>query len=221
MTLRSPLSAARFCTCTASLLALLSLPIPPAHAAPDAADGAAAAAVQTLPAIPGVSAAALEKLRAKAVSGRFEETKVVPGFPKPMTSSGVFSLKDGALRWETKEPFPSVMTISPEGIRFEADGLAPAGAAGGSSPAAAKVSALLSGVLSGDFSALAALFELSGREGPEGVEVSAVPKDPALSAMIAKIELWGRETVERVVVTGAAAGGDRTEMRFFDVKAER
>lgn len=201
---------------SAAALALHSAAPAYAAKAPPAAPSRAEA--QALPSIPGISAEALEKLRAQSVSGRFEEVKTVPGFPKPLVSSGIFSLRGGVLRWETQAPFASVMTISPAGIRFEAEGFE---SAPNASPASSRVSALLAGILCGNFSVLSELFELSGAEGPEGVIITAAPKDAQLAALISKIELRGRDVIERVDIAGAAAGGDRTVMRFSDVKAER
>ena len=98
--------------------AALMLVIPAAGAAEIDAGGALPS-YEELPA-QAPDEALLKPLAAKSLKGRFEERRTLPGFPKPMVTTGVFELTGKILRWEAEKPFPSVMTAGPDGVVMEA-----------------------------------------------------------------------------------------------------
>lgn len=154
--------------------------------------------------------AALEALEANAVSGRFREEKAVAGFPKPMVSEGVFSLADGTLHWDAETPFPSKMTISAQGIVFEAGGSTTSAAVGGGA------AEILSSFLSGRIDRIKARFDVrAGFEGDRLV-VTAVPKDEAMRAAVSSVTIRARGDIESAVIESAA--GDVSTILFSNVR---
>lgn len=209
--LRSGLSAALCAALAAGAPAALAQT--PAEGVPAAAAAAAAA--------PGLSAAdeaLLAPLAARKVSGRFTETRTVTGFPKPLVTTGRFALEGDRLVWEALEPFPSVMTITPEGVFIEAAGDTQALTAA-EIPAVGRACALLTGVMGGRFAALADLFDLRVKGEAGRIAIAAEPRSPELRAVMTKIEASATDRLERLVMTGAA--GDVTAVDFTDVRVER
>ncbi|WP_443744557.1 outer membrane lipoprotein carrier protein LolA [Sutterella sp.] len=197
-----------------------------AHSSACASDAPPAAAeVATLPAfdaMPTGSSEELQKLLAPLaaahVSGGFEERRTVPGFPKPMVTTGVFEVTGQRLLWRAEKPFPSVMTVGPEGVVIESGGekqmLASADV-----PAAGRIAELLTGVLSGRFDALTALFDVRARRSGDGVCAAAKPRAAELAQYVGEIRAAGRTHVERIELLSPQ--GDRTEILFSGVSARR
>lgn len=200
---------------TASLVLIAS--IHPAACAADGSEPAQFPAFETLPAqLP--DEALLKRLAAKSVKGRFEERRTVPGFPKPMVTTGVFEMKGDRLRWEAEKPFPSVMTASPEGVVMEAAGEKQVLSAA-DVPAAGRISVLLSSVLSGNFSALNEMFDVRAQSLPDGgVRMAARPKSRELGQALEEVRAEGRDFVERIEVISKQG---RTEILFSDVAKGR
>ena len=111
--------------------------------------------------------ALLKPLAAKSLKGRFEERRSLPGFPKPMVTTGVFELTGKIFRWEAEKPFSSVMTAGPDGVVMEAAGERQVLSAA-DIPAVGRVSELLSGVFSGNFAALKEAFDLRAEKLADG-----------------------------------------------------
>lgn len=154
--------------------------------------------------------ATLEALQTDAVSGRFHEEKAVAGFPKPMVSEGVFSLAEGTLRWNAETLFPSKMTISAQGIVFEAGGSTTSAAVGGGA------AEILSSFLSGRIDRIQARFDVrAGFEGDRLV-ITAVPKDDAMRAAVSSVTIRARGDIESAVIESAA--GDVTTISFTNVR---
>ena len=153
--------------------------------------------------------ALLKPLAAKSLKGRFEERRALPGFPKPMVTTGVFELTGKILRWEAEKPFSSVMTAGPDGVVMEAAGERQVLSAA-DIPAVGRVSELLSGVFSGNFAALTEAFDLRAEKLADGsVRIAA--------KVLGEVRAKGRSFVERIEVVSAQG---RTEILFSDVRVE-
>lgn len=200
----------------------------PAPAAADAADSAHTAAETTaagLPAFDAMPAATPESLQkllaplaATRLSGRFEERRTVPGFPKPMVTTGVFEVAGEALLWRAEKPFASLMTVGPDGVVIESAGEKQV-LASANVPAAGRIAELLTGVLSGRFDALTALFDVRARRSGDVVAAAAKPRAPELAPYVGEIRAQGRKHVERIELLSPQ--GDRTEITFSGVTAGR
>ena len=196
---------------------LLCLPLTnPVSAAP-------AGAVTAEADLPAVSAGKLSEilkpLEAKALSGRFEERKTIPGFPKPMVTTGRFSLEGSTLVWEAENPFPSKMTISPEGVVTEAAGEKQVLSAA-DIPAVGRVSELLTGVLAGRFEALSDLFEIRAAKAGDGkVTISAKPRPKELAGFMSEVRATGVTYFEEIHLRSPR--GEDTQITFTDVVSQR
>ena len=201
--------------CTAVLAAgLFSLSAPAAAAQASAPTAAAAPST-------GLSAKAqalLAPLAAKRVEGKFEESRTVPGFPKPMVTQGVFTLEGERLVWEAQKPFPSLMTVNPEGVFIEAAGEKQALTAA-EIPAVGRICTLLTSVMGGRFDALAELFDVKVTPEAGKVFIQAQPKSPELAQAMKLIEAEAGAHLEKLVMTGPQ--GDIATIRFTEVKVER
>ena len=93
----------------------------PATGAAEVDAGSALPSYEELPA-QAPDEALLKPLAAKSLKGRFEERRTLPGFPKPMVTTGVFELTGKTLRWEAEKPFPAIMIAGPDGVVMEAAG---------------------------------------------------------------------------------------------------
>ena len=222
------LSRHLFRACTALALAA-ALPFaahtPAASAASAALPAAAETSLAELPAfdaMPAGSAEELQKLLAPLaaahLSGGFEERRAVPGFPKPMVTTGVFEVAGDRLIWRAEKPFPSVMTVGPEGVVIDSGGEKQVLAAA-DVPAAGRIAELLTGVLSGRFDALSALFDVRARRSGDDVCAAAKPRSAELAQYVGEIRAAGRTHVERIELFSPQ--GERTEITFSGVTAGR
>lgn len=196
-------------------------PVFAASAIPTAAE----TAVVVLPAFDAMPASSSETLHkllaplaAARLSGGFEERRTVPGFPKPMVTTGVFEVAGDRLLWRAEKPFPSVMTVGPDGVEIDSAGGKQVLAAA-DVPAAGRIAELLTGVLSGRFDALTALFDVRARRSDDGVFAAARPRAAELAQYVGEIRAAGRTHVERIELLSPQ--GDRTEITFSGVTTER
>lgn len=189
---------------------------------PPAAAETSAAELPAFDAMPEGSPEELQKLlaplAAARLSGGFEERRTVPGFPKPMVTTGVFEVTGDRLLWRAEKPFPSVMTVGPDGVVIDSGGEKQVLAAA-DVPAAGRIAELLTGVLSGRFDALTALFDVRARRSGDGVCAAAKPRAAELAQYVGEIRAAGRTHVERIDLLSPQ--GDRTEITFSGVTARR
>lgn len=186
----------------------------PATGATEVDAGSALPSYEELPA-QAPDKALLKPLAAKSLKGRFEERRTLPGFPKPMVTTGVFELTGKTLRWEAEKPFPSIMIAGPDGVLMEAAGERQVLSAA-DIPAVGRASELLSGVFSGNFAALKEAFDLRAEKLADGsVRIAARPKSPELAKVLGEVRAKGRSFVERIEVVSAQG---RAEILFSDVR---
>lgn len=160
----------------------------------------------------------LDALRVSALEGNFREEKTIAGFPKPMVSTGRFSLTAQKLVWDVTDPFPSTMTIDSTGIHYASDDQR--GFETNAGPQNNEAAKILTGLLSGQAEALEAFFVLKATKTRTGsITIEATPKNEMLSQFVAKAVLTGRTHVETVRIEGKS--GETTLILFSDVKATK
>lgn len=175
-------------------------------------------AAKTLPESADASAPAIELLTERWASdhieGRFLEKKTIAGFPKPLVSSGVFTIdKKTGVVWTTQKPFPNTLYFDDRGVRYAGENAASSVSAG-DVPAVGHLAEMIRGILAGDLDMLSRLFTLDVTLEPVPT-VRARPKDPALAGAVSDIVISGRDAIESIRLTGAA--GDVTDLTLTDL----
>ena len=152
--------------------------------------------------------------QALVLRGEFEQNKTIKGFKKPLLSRGSFVIARGkGVQWLTAQPFASTLVITP-------DRLVTINEAGGGQKMDAKqepglraFNETLLGLLGGDVKLLATRFKTEGSAPPGGPwKLSLTPRDAALAALIARIEIEGDQHVRAILLQEAS--GDLTRIRF-------
>jgi hypothetical protein len=157
---------------------------------------------------------------ARTLRGDFTQRRLLPDLPRPLLADGGFVfVRDRGMVWNTRQPFPSELTLTRDAL-IQRDGPdADAMRLGaGEHPGVRLVAQLFFAIFALDFDALAELFELHGMNDGGHWQLGLHPRDPALAASLREIVVSGRAHVEQVVMQGAA--GDRTEIRLDKVTAQ-
>ena len=151
---------------------------------------------------------------------RFEQERHVPGFNKPLRSSGeVLMIRGEGLRWETTAPFPSVMIVRGDTMRVrDAQGREQRVGEGGGAAVPRLLQDLLGALLAKDRVALARHFDVEGEPTDDGSawRMRLVPKAGPLANLYQRIEVEGTTHVERIELHGRDGG--RTLLRFHDTR---
>lgn len=172
------------------------------------------------------SRAFLQQLQQQTLtSGEFEQTRVLQGMPKPLTSSGTFIFwREQGLYLETLEPFYQASTFTETEL---INWLTPSGAAEPANkgdPVQRYISRILLAVFQADLSALEQLFQSSWElDGPDW-SVTLLPASKMVANVIDQVRLEGDTHLRLLEVT--AHNGDVNRMLFSalaqeDPQAER
>lgn len=190
----------------ASSLAAAADPVAPpvtAAAAPAADSAALAAAIGRRLAQPAV------------LRGRFEQTKQVAGFSRPLRSSGDFLVaRDHGVLWHTREPFAGELRLTREAIVATQNGETAFRLSADEEPTVRVINALMFSLLNGEVDRLAEHFTVTGQAGDAGWELALTPRQPGLAKLLSGVDLQGDRHVSRIVL--GEANGDRTEIVFSD-----
>ncbi len=172
-----------------------------------------------LAAAEGLAKIEAELVRAPVVRASFVQERTMRVLKRPLTTRGQVTAAAGAgVLWQVLEPYAATMLVS-AGAILEWDGEGPPRRLElAASPALRALADALLGLLTGDAGALVALFEPTPLPAGPGWRVALVPKDEALAALIAKVEVKGGRFVEQAVIS--EAGGDRTAIAFADFRTE-
>lgn len=157
---------------------------------------------------------------APVLRGEFEQSKTLKGFKRPLVSRGNFVMaRAKGVQWLTTRPFASTLVIT-------ADRLVTLGEGGSAQrmdirqePGLRAVNETLMALLMGDVKVLAVRFKVEGVvnvPNGQGWRLSLVPRDAALLALIARIEIDGVQHVLNIALHEAS--GDTNSIRFFDHK---
>jgi len=162
-----------------------------------------------------VPVAQIQALLAKpdVLCGRFEQSKILVGIKRPLTSSGRFCVvANKGVVWRTLQPFPNTLRLTrDEIVQMQGDRVAMRLNAS-QEPAVRMINGLLFSLLSGDLGQLDTLFEGSGSVRDKHWSVSLKARDPGIARVIGSIALEGGAHVDKLSFNEAS--GDRTAIVF-------
>ncbi|MDR7332788.1 outer membrane lipoprotein carrier protein LolA [Roseateles asaccharophilus] len=175
-----------------------------------------------LPALaqPDLAQAVRERLqRPEWLRGDFTQTKKVPGFAKPLVSTGNFVAARGrGVLWRTVKPFASELRLTQNEIRATQGGQTAMRLDAAREPAVRVINTLMFSLLNGDVSSLADLFELSGGTKRATWQLALVPKPGALQQVLRRVELEGDGFVRRIQLF--EANGDESVIQLANPRTD-
>jgi hypothetical protein len=181
---------------------------------------AAILAPRTVLAADPLPAIAARLADAPVVRGRFEQTRRLAGFSKPLVSRGDFLVaRSRGLVWQVREPVPSSLVVTPARLALRgADGSLQREVRTDSQPGMQAVAQAMLAVLNGDVAALSERFTVDARlEGRGGWALTLVPRDAGMRRAFARIEIAGDRFVRQLRLEEES--GDSTAIRLLDPTA--
>jgi Outer membrane lipoprotein carrier protein LolA-like len=168
------------------------------------------------------AAAPTEKIQAllakpKVLCGRFDQTKLLVGLKKPVTSNGRFCVVvDKGVLWRTLEPFPNTLRVTrDEIVQMHGERVA-LRLDVRREPALRMVNNILFALFAGDLGRLESFFEIAGTVGEKTWSVTLKAREPALAKTIAGVGLEGGMYVRNVTIS--EANGDVTQIVFSAIQ---
>jgi hypothetical protein len=159
-------------------------------------------------------------LEGQILRGRFEQERHLDGFQTPLKSTGTFLLVPGrGLVWRTEEPFAVTTVISPAGMMQEVRGRETMRMPAAKLPFMSKLYEMLSGTMTGDWSALASAFKVVHTPEAKGWSLQLIPlkaDDPNLP--IQSIQARGGRLLDQIELV--KPHGDRDRLVFLKQKIE-
>jgi len=142
------------------------------------------------------------------------------GFQTPLKSSGTFLLVPGrGLVWRTEEPFAVTTVISPTGLMQEVRGRETMRMPTAKLPFMSKLYAMLSGTMTGDWSALASAFNVVRTPEANGWSLQLTPLNPDDPNLpIQSIRARGGRLLDQIELV--KPHGDRDRLVFLNQKIE-
>jgi hypothetical protein len=202
---------------------LLAAVLLPAVLLTVAAGPAAGQAVFSSP-LTAVSRPALVELCARiarqaVVQGRFTQVKHVRRLSKDFVSRGRFLFAgQRGIVWEVQAPFPSTTVMSRQRLVQRTPDGGQSVLEGGANPVFRRFADTLQAVFSGNLAAMEAEFEvffLPERGG--SWRLGLVPREQALRALIASLQISGGEYLGEVLLS--EAGGDTVRYTFTEARS--
>jgi outer membrane lipoprotein-sorting protein len=171
-------------------------------------------------AAPDLAQAVRERLQQPEwLRGDFTQTKKVPGFAKPLVSTGNFVAARGrGVLWRTVKPFASELRLTQHEIRATQGGQTAMKLDASREPAVRVINTLMFALLNGDVSGLADLFELSGSTKGAGWQLALTPKSGPLQQVLKKVELEGDGFVRRIQLF--EANGDESLIQLSNQRTD-
>jgi hypothetical protein len=158
--------------------------------------------------------------KGQILRGRFEQERYLEGFQSPLKSTGTFLLVPGrGLVWCTQVPFAVTTVIGPAGLMQEVRGRETTRIPAAKLPFMSKLYAMLSGTMTGDWSALASTFKVVRTPDAKGWTLQLTPleaDDPNLP--IQSIRARGGRLLTEIELL--KPHGDRDRLVFLDQKIE-
>lgn len=169
---------------------------------------------------PDLARAVRERLQQPEwLRGEFTQAKKVPGFTKPLVSTGNFIAARGrGVLWRTLKPFASELRLTYNEIRATQGGQTTMKLDVAREPAVRVINTLMFALLNGDVSGLAELFELSGVTKGAGWQLALTPKPGALQQVLKKVELEGDGFVRRIQLF--EANGDESLIQLANQRTD-
>lgn len=133
-----------------------------------------------------------------ALQVSFKQVKQVKGFKAPLTSSGhILIARDRGILWITETPYQSALRVTPNGISEIRGGQS---TQIGNAQSMKSMSAIMSGMLAGNFSPLQRYFRFSGNASGSRWSLSLTPLDANVARAISGIQMSGGHYVNHVTV---------------------
>jgi hypothetical protein len=149
----------------------------------------------------------------KILCGRFDQSKTLVGFKKPLASNGRFCVVNGkGVLWRTLQPFPDTLKLTRDEIVHMQGDRVSMRLDAKQEPTVRMINSVLFSLLAGDLTQLENLFEMDGNIRDNGWHVALKARDPALAKAIGSIALEGGAYVKNITITEAS--GDRTNIVF-------
>lgn len=176
---------------------------------------ACCAAFISTPLLAAVPVAKIQDMlsKQKILCGRFDQSKSLAGFKKPLLANGRFCVVTGkGVLWRTLQPFPSTLRLTREEIvHMQGDRVAMRLDAK-QEPTVRMINSVLFSLLAGDLAQLETLFEVDGSVRDNSWNVALTAREPGLAKAIGSITLEGGVFVKNITIT--EANGDRTNITF-------
>lgn len=151
--------------------------------------------------------------------GDFTQAKRVPGFAKPLLSSGTFVAARGrGVLWRTFKPFASELRLTQHQIHATQGGQTVMKLDAAREPAVRLINTLMFALLNGDVSGLADVFDLSGSVKGAGWQLALAPKSGPLQQVLKKVELEGEGFVRRIHLF--EANGDESLIQLSNQRSD-
>lgn len=169
---------------------------------------------------PSLAQAVRERLQQPEwLRGDFTQTKKVPGFARPLVSSGNFVAARGrGVLWRTLKPFASELRLTQGEIRATQGGQVALRLDAAREPAVRVINTLMFSLLNGDVSGLAELFEISGGVKGTAWQLALVPRAGALQQVLRRVELDGDAFVRRIQLF--EANGDESLIQLANPRTD-
>ncbi len=160
---------------------------------------------------------------AAPIVASYMQTRTISRLNKSIASSGTMIVKPGVgIAWIAKEPYESLLVVGPEGMRQRTGARSVSMDTSGNQIYQAIANAL-DGLFLGDFLAVETAFSVffsSSGNGGDWV-IGLIPKEKAIKAAIASIEMRGKIEGGRAVIASLImkeAGGDSVLYEFSNLK---
>jgi hypothetical protein len=149
----------------------------------------------------------------KVLCGRFDQSKTLAGFKKPLASNGRFCVVTGkGVLWRTLQPFPNTLRLTRDEIVHMQGDRVSMRLDAKQEPTVRMINSVLFSLLAGDLAQLETLFEVDGSIRDNTWSVALKAREPALAKAIGSIALEGGAYVKNITITEAS--GDRTNIVF-------
>lgn len=149
---------------------------------------------------------------AQVLSGRFTQQRHLSELPRPLVASGDFLFaREWGVYWHTREPFDSVVTLTPTGIVERAEGSETMRLSADEQPAVRMVAHVFLALFTLDMASLERHFRVfpEAGDGTSGRwSIRLEPRGDAIASVFVNATVSGNDDVEQVVLTDAR--GDRT-----------
>jgi hypothetical protein len=169
---------------------------------------------------PDLAQAVRERVqRPEWLRGDFTQTKKVPGFARPLVSTGHFVAARGrGVLWRTLKPFASELRLTQYEIRATQGGQTAMRLDAAREPVVRLITTLMFSLLNGDVTGLSDIFELSGQTRNATWQLALVPKPGGLQQVLQRVELEGDGFVRRIELF--EANGDESLIQLANLRTD-
>jgi hypothetical protein len=155
--------------------------------------------------------------KARQISGKFTHSKYLRELSRPLVATGEFRFaRDLGVYWHTRQPFDSVVVLTPSGIIENSEGSQVMQLSGDEQPAVRLIANVFLALFTLDMATLETNFELSSTTEGTRWTVGLTPRAGAISSLFTRATVSGTTDVEQVVLTDAH--GDRTVIDLTSIE---